>query len=366
VVTGCYAQNDPEAAAAIPGVDVVVGNAAKMRVVDFLEKRNGRTRTVVEPLPDRFEEGPEMRGPLGGRTRAFLKIQDGCDQRCAYCAVRLARGRARSRPWPSVHSEARRALDAGYREIVLTGVNLGSYGRDLGQGDDLAGVTSRLASMPGMGRIRLSSVEPQEITDALIDVVGSHPNVCRHFHLPFQSGSDSVLGRMNRSYSAREFEDQVMRISRRIPDCGLGADVMVGFPGETDAEFRETKELVERLPITYLHVFSYSPRPETAATEMEGRVPGEIRKARSLAMRNLGRRKAQDSRTRSLGQTLEVLFETQANNELSGLSDNYLRVVARGSDDRVNSLSGVEISDVTGDGVRGILVSSGRSEGPDR
>ena len=348
VVTGCYAQNHPAALASIPGVGLVVGNAAKMRLPDLVSGANGRATVVLDPLPEIFQESPASRGRMGGRTRAFLKVQDGCDMSCAYCAVRIARGRSRSRTWAAVQAEARGALEAGYREIVLTGVNLGSYGRDLGDSADLTGLVGRLAALPGVARVRLSSVEPQEVTEDLIEMVASHPKVCRHFHLPLQSGSEPVLRRMNRSYDPDHYTSLVRSLADRIPDCGIGADVMVGFPGETETDFRRTRTLLESLPLTYLHVFSYSPRPNTAAAEMGPPVPAHVRRARSQALRDLGKDKNRRFRNRAAGQTLEVLFETEAApGRLVGLTDNYIRVEADGTCEDRNRVFRVRIDRVT-------------------
>ncbi len=357
IVTGCYAQNEPEAAASIPGVDMVVGNAAKLRLPDLIQRRNGRPILVLGSLPTTYEEGPETRGRIGGRTRAFLKIQDGCDQACAYCAVRLARGPSRSRPWDSILGEAEAALGSGYRELVLTGVNLGSYGRDLAETIDLAGVVERLASLPGVGRIRLSSVEPQEVTDALVELVGSHPRVCRHLHLPLQSGSDPILARMNRSYGREDYARLVERITERVPDCGLGADVMVGFPGETPEDFRSTVELVCSLPVSYLHVFSYSPRAKTPASAFGHGVSGDDKKARSRELRRLALESSLDFRRRFVGKRLSILVETTAESGLvSGLSDNYIRVEAEGDASLVNRLIEVRVTEANEGGSKGVVV----------
>jgi threonylcarbamoyladenosine tRNA methylthiotransferase MtaB len=356
IVTGCYAQNNPEAAASIPDVDMVVGNAAKLRLPDLVERRNGRPRVSLEPLDRIYEEGSRVRGRMGGRTRAFLKIQDGCNQACAYCAVRIARGPSRSRPWPSILDEAQAALETGYREIVLTGINLGSYGRDLGRGMDLSDVVERLAGLPGMGRIRLSSVEPQEMTDRLIALAAEHPKVCRHLHLPLQSGSDPVLSRMNRAYAAQEYDGLVRRIAERIPGCGLGADVIVGFPGETEEDVRRTCDLISGTAISYLHVFSYSPRPGTPAENLGPAVPGTDKKDRSRTLRTLGVDLSMRFRTEQVGRTLPVLFESAVGSgRLSGLADNYLRVEAEADRSWINRFAEVEITQVTESGAVGRL-----------
>lgn len=360
VVTGCYAQSQPQASASIAGVDLVVGNAGKTRLPDLLALRTGRPAVVptvvMEPLPSTFEEGPLVRGRIGGRTRAFLKIQDGCDHACAYCAVRIARGRSRSRTWEAIAREAEAAIEAGHREIVLTGVNLGSYGRDLDEGLELADVVDRVASLPGIGRVRLSSVEPHEITPKLVDLIRLNPRVCRHVHVPLQSGSTGVLRRMNRTYDPDDYAELVRQIAAEVPGCGIGADVMVGFPGEGGADFQRTLDLVGSLPLSYLHVFSYSPRPKTAAAEMGPAVPGEVKKARSHAMQNLGLGLARRFRERLAGETLRVLFEVEEGEErVVGLADNYVKVGAAGTRALLNEFCEVRVTGASSEGLWGTV-----------
>jgi threonylcarbamoyladenosine tRNA methylthiotransferase MtaB len=252
--------------------------------------------------------------------------------------------------------EARDAASAGYREIVLTGVNLGSYGRDLSEDIDLAEIVERLVAVSGIDRIRLSSVEPHEVTDRLLDVFEMNPKVCRHFHLPLQSGSDAVLRRMNRVYGRDPFASLVRAISERMPDCGLGADVMVGFPGETERDFRETVRLLNDLSMTYLHVFSYSPRPNTAAAELDGAVAPEEKKARSSELRALSNQLSRRFRESLVGRTASVLFETRdQDGYLSGLTDHYVRVRAHVGEDHINRITDVKITGVLEDGVEGIV-----------
>jgi threonylcarbamoyladenosine tRNA methylthiotransferase MtaB len=355
VVTGCYAQNAPEAVAAIPGVSLVVGNAGKMQIPDVLAQEGDRPRMVLGPLPARFDDPPAAVGRWGGRTRAFLKIQDGCDGACAYCAVRAARGPSRSRTPETVLAEAGAALSQGHREIVLTGVNLGRYGLDGDGGSDLADILERVADLPGIARVRLSSVEPQEMNDRLAGLLTSHPRVCPHVHLPLQSGSGRLLRSMNRTYGPEDYARIVTWMRERNPDCGVGADVMVGFPGETDEDFRSTLDLVDALSLSYLHVFSYSPRPGTPAEKMGPQVPGEEKKARSCALRAKGRELARRFRSRFAGRTLDVLFEAEGKGgTVSGLTGNYLRVAVPGSRSRVNELARVRIVGTSGEDLEGV------------
>ncbi len=325
---GCYAQRGAPSLAAMPETDIVVGNSDKPRSVDLvLEALSGRrpTLTVVEAGPidparfhaldiDRFRD----------YTRAFLKIQDGCDSRCAYCAVPDARGPSRSRPFDEVLRQARTLAASGYRELVLTGVHIGAYA-DHG-GADLSRLIEGLTTVPGIERVRLGSIEPLQLTDRLADAIVDRPRVCRHLHVPLQSGSDRVLAAMRRGYGAGEYEDAVTRVTRRVPRLGLGADVMVGFPGESEVDFERTVELVERLPITYLHVFSFSPRAGTEAASMPGQIDGNEKKRRSRRLRSVGARKSLEFRRSLIGEKLEmlVLDARREDGLLTGLSSEYV------------------------------------------
>jgi threonylcarbamoyladenosine tRNA methylthiotransferase MtaB len=394
VVTGCYAQIDPEAVAAIPGVDLVLGNLDKLRLAEHLAMapgRNGGTAAhavdggpavSVSPYPEHPEFEGEFFSHFYGYTRAFLKIQTGCDSRCAYCIIPLARGPARSMPLADVLAEVGLLAERGFREVVLTGINLGSWGRDTGEGSivglltalldrqgrrlrgdaprygDVAGGAGGAVAPAGpgpgsIGRYRLSSIEPLEVDGALIDAVANAGDrVARHFHLPLQSGSDSVLRRMNRPYRAAEYFDVVAELARRFPDAALGADVIAGFPGETEVEFEDTLAFIERAPLTYLHVFSYSDRPGTRASLAKPKVsPEEIHK-RSVRLRALGERKNVSFRSRVRGteQRVLVLKERDTAGRLVGITGNYLEVLLEGGDDLVNRFAEVRMEAAGDDG----------------
>ena len=332
-VTGCYVGAPDGTLDALEGVDLLVPNAAKDEVLERLLAVAG----VAAPAGERAQEAGAR--PPGGHTRAFVKIQDGCDNRCTYCYVRLARGAQRSRAPEDVLAEIRRRLDEGYREVVLTGVHIGAYGRDSAPGAPLpAGVGWSLARLVGeilartsVPRLRLSSVEPWDLDEALLDLLG-HPRLCRHVHLSVQSGSDRVLGRMGRPYDAAYLGDLVARLRERAPEVSVSTDLMVGFPGETDADAAATLALAERLALSRLHVFTYSPRPGTPAARLPGQVAPEVAAARSRALIALGRRLSSAYHARFVGRTLDVLCETVEMGEggalWSGLSDNYCRVWA--------------------------------------
>jgi threonylcarbamoyladenosine tRNA methylthiotransferase MtaB len=261
------------------------------------------------------------------RTRGFLKIQDGCNNRCSYCIVPLARGRSRSAAFDEVRAEFGRLVQEGCPEVVLTGIHIGTYGVDLVEGLSLTDMITALLEQRGRTRIRLSSIEPREITDGIIGFLGT--GLCRYLHIPLQSGDDGVLGSMKRDYTSAFYRELLERIAKEVPGVALGADVMVGYPGEGDAEFQNTMRLVESAPLTHLHVFSYSPRPGTEAASMTGQVPETIKKKRSELLRGLGREKNMAFRERHAGSELRVVVEDKVDAKtglLSGLTDNYMRV----------------------------------------
>lgn len=348
-VTGCYAQVDPDGVAAIPGVDLVLGNIEKLAVAQHLADAGSMDRpatstppTVVSDYPDSPEFDQEFISHFYGYTRAFLKIQNGCDSRCAYCIIPVARGPARSMPRDQVLEQVRLLRRRGFREIVLTGINLGSWGRDTGDGP-LATLLTALTSDGRPNdrplRFRLSSIEPMEVDQDLLDAIErAGEDVAHHFHLPLQSGSAAVLRRMNRPYRPADYYRVVSEIARRFPDAALGADVIVGFPGETEAEFNETVAFVEGSPLTYLHVFSYSDRASTAASAMPIKVHPDIVHARSLHLRKLGERKKAvfSDRMRGREQRALVLKERGPDGRLVGLTGNYLEVILTGDDSLMN------------------------------
>ena len=309
-VTGCLAQVDPGTVAAIPGVDLVLGNPDKLRLADFLRRHleskavahsQPKPTVCVSPYAGSLSFEKEVLVSFPGYTRAFLKIQTGCDSSCTYCIVPRARGPARSMPLTQVLAQVRSLAASGYREVVLTGIDLGSWGRDTGEGS-LADLLRVLVAESAVDRYRLSSVEPLEMDAALLDVIeAAGERVAQHFHLPLQSGSDSVLRRMGRPYSAAEYLEVVRSVAARFPEAALGADVIVGFPGETEEEFQETLAFVADSPLTYLHVFSYSDRPGTPAAAMKPKVQPEVIQERNARLRALGQEKKTAFRTRLVG-----------------------------------------------------------------
>ena len=319
VVTGCYAETRPDEIRNIPGVNLVIGNRDKLNIADHLMPPATSAR-------EHDRDSLPMRA-VPGRTRAFLKIQDGCDNRCSYCIVPLARGGSRSAAPSAVMKEFDRLVREGSPEIVLTGIHIGTYGAELSGRVSLTDILTELVARRDRSRIRLSSIEPREITDGIIRLLGN--GVCRHLHVPLQSGDDSILASMKRNYTAAFYRELLEKIAREVPSIALGADVMVGYPGEGETEFRNTMHLVESVPLTHLHVFSYSPRPGTAAASMKEQVPETVKKERSEVLRRLGKEKNYAFRKKQQGVYLQVVVEDKVDPTtglLSGLTDNYVRV----------------------------------------
>jgi len=327
VVTGCYASTRPEEIKKISGVDFVFGNRDKSFIAEQV-----MSSFAVPAHDGRILQNNNQGRSISRRTRGLLKIQDGCNNRCSYCVVPLARGKSRSVHPEDVIQKFDRLVQNGCPEIVLSGIHIGSYGVDFPAQSDLTSLVKVLNAKRGESRIRLSSIEPREITDEMIGMLGS--GLCRHLHIPLQSGDDTILASMKRDYSAGFYSEMLERIADRVPGIALGADVMVGYPGEGDTEFNNTLELVAKTPLTHLHVFSYSPRPGTAAANRENQVPEEVKKIRNEELRNLGMKKNLAFRKKNLGMALNVVLEDKADAQsglLSGLTDNYIRVHVEGA-----------------------------------
>lgn len=325
LVTGCYAQRAPEEIAALPGVEWVVGNSDKTAIPDLVTDALGHFHGQIH-VHDIFAQHDFLSAPVedaaGDRARPNLKIQDGCNNRCSFCVIPYVRGRSRSMPAEQVLEQVR-ALARNYREVVLSGINLGRWGREPGSTMRLAGLIRRMLQETAIERLRLSSVEPMDFSDELLTLMTESPRIAKHVHAPLQSGSDSVLRRMHRKYRPRHYADRVRKAREWMPDAAIGADVMVGFPGETDAEFEETFQFIDSLPFTYLHVFTYSARPGTPAASAPGQIPMPLRKERNRRLRELAERKNAAFRQGFVGQALSVVTLGHGKMALSG---NYLKV----------------------------------------
>ncbi len=328
VATGCYAERDPEALRSMPEVDLVIGRAerpaARGLVLDRIARRfpgvvadGCAERAVGEALPD-----------FGDRSRAYLRVQEGCDLRCSYCIIPKVRGASRSVPPEVVEGKLRDLIAAGFHEVVLTGVNTGDYGRDLGGGWDLARLLDRILALDGDYRVRLNSVEPRCVTPALVDLIAGHPRLARHLQIPLQSGSDRVLRDMRRNYRTADYRGLVEDLRARVPDIGIGADVIVGFPTERDEDFDRTMAFVASTPLNYLHVFSYSHRPGTDAAASGIAADPAATADRSRRLRALGRRKAAAFRAGFVGRVMRLLVMRglRRDGRRRALSSNFIEV----------------------------------------
>jgi len=336
LVTGCYAQRAPDELAKMDGVEWVVGNSHKTQIAELIA--SSRTASDHDALPyhgqiltgDIFETRDILTAPTletdtiasTDRTRPNLKIQDGCHNRCSFCIIPFVRGRSRFVSADDVVAQVR-ALVATYKEVVLSGINLGRWGREAGSTMRLADLLRRLLSETNIERIRLSSVEPMDFTDDLLGLIADTPRISKHMHAPLQSGSDTILRRMHRKYRPRHYADRVMSARRLMPDAAIGADVMVGFPGETDALFEESRQFIDAMPFTYLHVFTYSERPGTPAAAMPDQVPIRIRRDRNRILRELAAQKNEAFRQSLLGRDfMAVTLDPPGR----ALTDNYVPV----------------------------------------
>ena len=359
IVAGCYAQLRPDEIADIPGVDLVLGTKEKFHVFDHAAgfQKTPQARKIVGSVESL--ESADMASSIGfsDRTRAFLKVQDGCDYSCAFCTIPLARGASRSVAVADVIHEARRVVDAGYREIVLTGVNVGDYGHRSGM--SLVALLSGLVEIVGLDRIRISSIEPNLLTNELLSLWSHNSKLCRHFHIPLQGGNDNVLRSMRRRYLTDLYADRISTIRGLFPNAGIGADVIVGFPGETDELFSKTYKFLVDLSISYLHVFTYSERPNTPALSFDGRVEPRIRAERSEMLRILSSRKRHMFHSSFLDSVVEVLFEDRtANGCWSGLSQEYIRVKVQSGIELANQILPVRILRTEGENCIGEIVDT--------
>jgi threonylcarbamoyladenosine tRNA methylthiotransferase MtaB len=353
VATGCYAELEPGDLRGLPGVELVAGNQDKDRLEELLGADG------IQPAPIITAPAPHDSRLTCPRTRAFVKIQDGCDNACAYCVIRLARGPQRSRPPDQVLAEVEARLAAGHQEIVLTGVHIGAYGRDRGDaslGVDLWALVRRLLADTDVPRLRLSSIEPWDLPQRAFDL-WRDPRLCRHLHLPLQSGSDAVLRRMARRYTTAEFAALVEAARSAIPGLAVTTDVIVGFPGETEAEHAQSLDFVQATRFSRVHVFPYSLRPGTLAAKMPGQVPSQIKAGRARAMRAIAAASGLAFRQQFAGQRLDVLWESarKEGSDLvwSGLTDNYLRVYAISEEKLANQLLPTQLVGLFKDGLRG-------------
>ncbi len=331
VITGCYAQLKPQEIASIPGVDLVLGAGEKFNIIEHISQLTKGDSAKVCSCDIEEVTGFNASFSMNDRTRSFLKVQDGCDYNCSFCTIPMARGKSRSDNVANVVSNAQQLAADGVKEIVLTGVNLGDFGKgpngDLKYDENFEILIHALDEVDGIERYRISSIEPNLLTNSIIDWVAVSKKFMPHFHIPLQSGSNEILKLMRRRYKRELYQERVERIKERMPHCSIGVDIIVGFPGETNAHFQETFDFLHQLDVSYLHVFTYSERDQTKALEIEPVIPIPIRNERNKVLRNLSYQKLQYFTQEHVQTNRKVLFEKfEKNGMMEGYTDNYLRI----------------------------------------
>ncbi|HOJ77208.1 MAG TPA: tRNA (N(6)-L-threonylcarbamoyladenosine(37)-C(2))-methylthiotransferase MtaB [Bacillota bacterium] len=359
IVTGCYSQVAPDEIIEIPGANLIVGMAERPRIVelveDYLKHQNGQFQQIAVDQIDNVNEWVDL--PVGHstvRTRANLKIEEGCEQFCSYCIVPYARGKVRSMPVDRVILEFERLIELGYKEVVLSGIHLGCYGKDLGI--RLSELLAELLKIEGDFRIRLGSIEPNDFDEQLIAIVSEAPKVCQYLHIPLQSGSDRILKLMNRGYQTAYFKEIVARLRENNPLVGIGTDLIVGFPGETDADFDTTYDFIKELRFSNVHVFKFSPRQGTPAATMSGRVSKQVMDERSIRIHKLVQQTNTQFAQQFVGKQVQVLFEEIEGGNWTGLTSEYLPVVVTSKRNLKNCLCNVKINDYNGTNLIGEIV----------
>lgn len=360
VVVGCYSQTSPEEVGSIPGVNLVVGTKERSKIIDYIEEiEAGREKinAVSNIMSARDFEELQV-DSYKGRTRAFLKIQEGCSQFCTYCIIPYARGPIRSRPPEDVLNEVRKLAEAGFKEVVLTGIHVASYGKDI-KNSSLLDIIKKVHEIDGIERIRLGSIEPTTITEEFVKAAKALQKLCPHYHISLQSGCDETLKRMNRKYTADEYRRVVGLLRENIKDVAITTDVMVGFPGETDEEFEQTYRFLQEISFAQMHVFKYSPRKETPAAAFKDQVAPQIKEERSNRLIELSRIRTLEFNRKYIGRTLSVLFEQDVKSKegfIEGLTPNYIRVLSEGDNKLHGEILDVRLDEAEEDYVTGKIV----------
>ena len=358
-VVGCYSQVSPEEILSIDEVNLVMGTNDRKQIVEEVKKIDAsrKVSTVDDIMKVKAFEEIEI-NKTNGKTRAFMKIQDGCDRYCSYCIIPYARGRVRSRDLESIVKEVENLASNGYKEVVLTGIHVASYGKDIKDSDiKLLDVIKQINDIEGIERIRLSSVEPILFTDEFVEAVSTMDKVCPHYHLSLQSGCDETLKRMKRRYTTEEYKAIVDRLRAAIPNVSITTDVIVGFPGETNEEFDKTYEFLKDIELTHMHVFKYSPRKGTPAATMENQVDPSTKHDRSEKLLQLNEENFNKFGQKMLGKEFNVLFEQKVgDNKYEGLTENYVKVIVESDNDISEQILKVKIKDVKNEFLEGILV----------
>ncbi len=354
IVVGCYAQLESNKIAEIEGVELILGTSEKHKLFEYLDEAMEEVGTPTIKVDNSSEFFGAATQEADSHTRAFLKIQDGCNYFCSYCIIPFARGRARSIKVDQAVAQAKDLVTKGYKEIVLTGINIGEFSGT--SGEKFEDLVRQVLDLDGLERLRLSSVEPNTITDELFELLG-HPKMMPHFHIPIQAGDDTILKAMRRHYDVAQFKKVIEKIHTAYPTASIGSDVIVGFPGETDELFENTYNLLSELPITHFHVFPYSVRKGTKAEGLEGHLKGDVKKARVKRLNQLGESKLIAFSKQFIGQVTPVLFEQlNRNGEFEGFTPNYLRVKAKAGRDLKNKILEVNLESLDGTEIKGSLV----------
>ncbi|MBC8174529.1 MAG: tRNA (N(6)-L-threonylcarbamoyladenosine(37)-C(2))-methylthiotransferase MtaB [Candidatus Marinimicrobia bacterium] len=354
-VIGCYSQLNPIEIANISGVDIVLGNSEKFNILDYLNNLDKNAKAQIYSCDTLEMKSFIPSFSKGERTRTFLKIQDGCDYNCSYCTIPKARGQSRSDSIQNTVRLAQEIAKTDVKEIVLTGVNIGDFGRRTGE--TFFDLIQRLDNIEGIERIRISSIEPNLLTNEIIDFVQCSEKFVSHFHIPLQSGSNKILKLMHRRYSREMFSNRVEKIKSVLPDCCIGVDVMVGFPGETEEEFTETYNFINNLDISYLHVFTYSERKYIKGVDDDARDPVKTCSQRSKILHSLSEEKRKEFNNQFLGKIVPVLFENHQNGWLTGLTENYIRTLVPAHTSLINSIFEVKLIDHNGKYLKGELIN---------
>ena len=356
VAIGCYAQLKPKELADVNGVDLVLGSKEKFNILEYLTDIKKNNTGIVHSCEISETDFYKSSFSIGDRTRSFLKVQDGCDYKCTYCTIPLARGVSRSDKLDNILTSAKKISDSGVKEIVLTGVNIGDYGKgefgNKNHENTFLDLISALDEVDGISRIRISSIEPNLLSNEIVDFVSNSKKFVPHFHIPMQSGSDTILKLMKRRYLSKLYKDRISHIKKIIPNACIGADVIVGFPGETDKEFLETYDFISRLDLSYLHVFTYSERNNTEAIKFDKVVPKNVRSKRSKMLRSLSVKLKRKFYTSQIGTTRNVLFETENRNGfVYGFSNNYVRVKYPWRNYLADKIVPFELKEIDSDGL---------------
>ena len=341
VVIGCYAQLKPDEIGEIDGVDIVIGAKEKFNLINHLDGLELNKGTKILNSKIEYVSNFKSSYSLGERTRSYLKVQDGCNYSCSFCTIPLARGKSRNDTIQNTIQVAKKIATTEVKEIVLTGINIGDYGN--GSDESFSDLIKEMDSLSGIDRIRISSIEPNLLSNEIIELSASSKKLMPHFHIPLQSGSDNILKAMRRRYDTNLYSDLITNIKVKIPDVAIGVDVMVGFPGETESDFISTYNFIKKLDISYLHVFTYSERPNTDALNIDKIVSIEKRRERSKKLHLLSEQKLLKFYDQFIGQKRPVLFESIKNGLLIGHSDNYIKIRSKGSPDLINTIQNVEL-----------------------